>query len=329
MNILCKDESNNLLEYFYQWDLGRKIVFSGITIDGEIRFHISNDPCGDAYLCKYTMIESEESKEKNEYIIDVPNILLTKNNPIWVYVYLVVSKYESETVCSICIPVIPRPEPPDYIYEDNYEFVDYYGLKLDVEEIKMNMEQLDHPVHSVNGKAGVVVLSPSDIGAVPANRTINGVPLTDDITIDHPVHSVNDKTGAVMLSASDVGAVPTSRKINGVQLTEDITISGLPDVSEDDNGKVPIVTDGLWGIKRIPIDISGDGYTDLLGMRRTVSIDLSNALPQGVSKTGKLRETIEGIDGQYTWTIEFDNNDRPTKIIDDLDGHVCEIGWWD
>ena len=48
-----------------------------------------------------------------------------------------------------------------------------------------------------------------DIGAVPAERKINGKALNTDLT----------------LSAEDVSAVPTSRKVNGKALSTDITLS--------------------------------------------------------------------------------------------------------
>lgn len=53
------------------------------------------------------------------------------------------------------------------------------------------------PVQSVNGKTGAVVLTASDVGALP-----------DDYS--SPVVSVNGKTGVVALTASDVGAKPAS-----------------------------------------------------------------------------------------------------------------------
>lgn len=51
-----------------------------------------------------------------------------------------------------------------------------------------------HPVTSVNSKTGAVVLSASDVGAVPTTRTINSKALSSNIT----------------LSASDVNAVATT-----------------------------------------------------------------------------------------------------------------------
>lgn len=84
-------------------------------------------------------------------------------------------------------------------------------------------------VESVNGQTGEVVLTASDVGALPTSTTAsdiggyvkptNGIPKTDlssavqtslnkaDTALQSaPVTSVNSKTGAVVLSASDVGA---------------------------------------------------------------------------------------------------------------------------
>lgn len=78
-------------------------------------------------------------------------------------------------------------------------------------------------VTSVNGKTGVVVLTPSDIGAY--SRPVGGIPASDlaqavqsslalaeTALQSAPVSSVNGQTGAVVLaipsSAADVGAIP-------------------------------------------------------------------------------------------------------------------------
>ena len=61
-------------------------------------------------------------------------------------------------------------------------------------------ESYTAPVQSVNGKTGSVVLSASDVGALPDSYTPPAA----------PVQSVNGKTGSVVLSASDVGALPDS-----------------------------------------------------------------------------------------------------------------------
>lgn len=71
-----------------------------------------------------------------------------------------------------------------------------------------------YPVKSVNAKTGDVVLTASDVGALPDTTVIPTK--TSDLTNDSgfltsaPVSSVNGKTGAVVLNASDVNALPNT-----------------------------------------------------------------------------------------------------------------------
>ena len=71
-----------------------------------------------------------------------------------------------------------------------------------------------YPVKSVNAKTGEVVLTASDVNALPDTTVIPTK--TSDLTNDSgfltsaPVSSVNGKTGAVVLNASDVNALPNT-----------------------------------------------------------------------------------------------------------------------
>lgn len=71
-----------------------------------------------------------------------------------------------------------------------------------------------YPVNSVNTKTGDVVLTASDVNALPDTTVIPTK--TSDLTNDSgfltsaPVSSVNGKTGAVVLNASDVKALPNT-----------------------------------------------------------------------------------------------------------------------
>ena len=55
----------------------------------------------------------------------------------------------------------------------------------------------------------VYLMTPSQIGAVPTSRKVNGHALTSDVNV----------------TAADVGAVPTSRKVNGHALTSDVNLA--------------------------------------------------------------------------------------------------------
>ena len=71
-----------------------------------------------------------------------------------------------------------------------------------------------YPVKSVNTKTGEVVLTASDVNALPDTTVIPTK--TSDLTNDSgfltsaPVSSINGKTGAVVLNASDVKALPNT-----------------------------------------------------------------------------------------------------------------------
>ena len=73
----------------------------------------------------------------------------------------------------------------------------------------------------------------------------------------------------------------------------------------------------------IGVQMNDSGYMDLYGVRRTSLLDLSEV------PTGKLYEMVDGIDQEYSWTIERDSTNRPVKVIDDIDGHETQVRWWD
>lgn len=75
--------------------------------------------------------------------------------------------------------------------------------------------------------------------------------------------------------------------------------------------------------KDIGVMMNDSGYMDLYGVRRTSLLDLSEV------PTGKLYELVDGIDQEYSWTIERDAKNRPVRVIDDIDGHVTQVRWWD
>lgn len=95
--------------------------------------------------------------------------------------------------------------------------------------------------------------TPADIGAVPTSRTINGSPLSSNITLD----------------AADVGAVPTTRTVNGSPLSSNITldaadVGALPtsfiSKSGSSNGYLR-VDDVFIQWMRVPVQTANDWTT--------------------------------------------------------------------
>lgn len=122
-------------------------------------------------------------------------------------------------------------------------FLDFDGLDYLVSKVLEEISK--RGVVSFNGRSGIVEPSatdytPSMVGAVPIERTINGKALDSNITLvpsdigAQPSGSyvptsrtINKKalSSNITLSASDLSAVPTSRTINGKALSSDIILS--------------------------------------------------------------------------------------------------------
>src|SRR5690606_18952850 len=73
----------------------------------------------------------------------------------------------------------------------------------------------------------------ADVGAVPTTRTVNGKPLSSNVTLDASDVSAVPTTRTVAgkplsadvtLTAGDVGAVPTTRTVAGKALSSNVTL---------------------------------------------------------------------------------------------------------
>ena len=117
---------------------------------------------------------------------------------------------------------------------------------------------LEQAVNSVNGQTGDVVLTASDVGALPSTYT-------------PPVVSVNNKIGSVTLNAADVGALPSTYTPPVVSV----------------NSKVGSVTLNAADVGALP---AGTQYAITTGS--TINIPLANntfgiIVSSGTGSTGK------------------------------------------
>ena len=122
----------------------------------------------------------------------------------------------------------------------NSKITEFVGDKTVATQIQETFESIEHPVHSVNGQTGEIVLSAADVGADAAGAArdaiVEATSYTDSeieewvgketvssqissaiAAIRHPVDSVNGKTGVVVLSAEDVGALPSDTNIPSIE----------------------------------------------------------------------------------------------------------------
>ena len=72
--------------------------------------------------------------------------------------------------------------------------------------------------------------------------------------------------------------------------------------------------------QEIGIQMNNDGYTDLLGLRKTTDLDFSGW------DAGHFTERIDGRSEEYGYQVEFDSEGRPITIRDS-DSHQVNIKW--
>lgn len=114
-NITCYDSDGNLLKRLYQWDNNQTITVRGVTIPPTPVFHFCNR------LSDVALVVVPEVSG-TDLTADIPNILLQQAEPIIIYLYQDTDNDGYRTVQAIHIPVMPRPKPDDYEYEDNIDY---------------------------------------------------------------------------------------------------------------------------------------------------------------------------------------------------------------
>lgn len=144
------------------------------------------------------------------------------------------------------------PSPLQSWYDALIDYIDEHAATPEQIEAAVEAYLDEHPipapVTSVNAKTGAVVLTATDVGAMPSSYTA-------------PVTSVNTKTGDVVLDASDVGAyekpnagIPKTDLDSAVQTSlgkADTALQTAPVTSV--NGQTGVVT---LSIPTVPTNVS-------------------------------------------------------------------------
>lgn len=112
-------------EYFYQWDIDRKLIVNDSAIN-QVHFCNRTDDC--SLVCE-TYIEDGVT------VANVPNILLQSDWRIRVYAY-----DGKHTKYEVCYDVIKRTKPEDYVYTET-ETLNYNTLLDRINQIDENIEK--------------------------------------------------------------------------------------------------------------------------------------------------------------------------------------------
>lgn len=151
-------ELENGRKHFYQWDIGQRLIINDNTVV-EAHFCNRTDEC--SLVC-------EAYTDGGKRVVDVPNILLQTDWDIRVYAYC-----GNYTKIEKRFDVVKRSKPADYVYTET-ETKSYNTLENRIEVLEK--QRIENGVNTVNGKAGDVVLTAADVGALPQETVIPVVP---------------------------------------------------------------------------------------------------------------------------------------------------------
>ena len=162
-------------ETFYQWDINQKLIVADDSIT-EVHFSNRTDNLS---------LVRDIYNEGDLRVVFVPNVLLQTNWPIKVYAYR-----KDHTEVSQTFRVIEKAKPQDYVYtpdevktweelNDRVTALEKSGVSPEVIAKAIEDYLAEHPITSnivsVNGQTGEVVLTASDVGALPANTEIPSI----------------------------------------------------------------------------------------------------------------------------------------------------------
>lgn len=128
-DVTLLDNYGNVLHYFTQWDINQMIYIEESGFAKAPQFHFQNLKTTNAYVVQSSMDSS------GKVSVMVPNELTVVSYPIDIYIYVSDSD-SSQTVYHTTIPVYPRKQPNDLIYEDNMEFITISELEERIEKLK-------------------------------------------------------------------------------------------------------------------------------------------------------------------------------------------------
>ena len=162
-------------ETFYQWDINQKLIVADDSIT-EVHFSNRTDNLS---------LVRDIYNEGDLRVVFVPNVLLQTNWPIKVYAYR-----KDHTEVSETFKVIAKAKPQDYVYtpdevktweelNDRITALEQSGVSPEVIAKAVEDYLAEHPIAgnivSVNGQTGEVVLTASDVGALPADTEIPSI----------------------------------------------------------------------------------------------------------------------------------------------------------
>ena len=123
-DIVIKDESGDILDHFYQWDMNRVISFHAVGMPSSFNVHYANK------CSKQALVVNPDTS--GEYpTAQVPNLILQNSDVLYIYIYDTANQvYKTEF--TVMVPVVPRAKPSDHQYIENISYDTVAALRAEI-----------------------------------------------------------------------------------------------------------------------------------------------------------------------------------------------------
>lgn len=130
LTITFTDSNDEPVSRLTQWDKNITIhaTWATMNISSVSACHFFNAESDTAYVVTPTLTNEGFS-------VQIPNVLLTEHSPISMFVFNYGDDGAERTVCTTRILVRKQPQPDDYVYEDNVDYLDLYIINARVKEL--------------------------------------------------------------------------------------------------------------------------------------------------------------------------------------------------
>jgi len=142
-DIICLNRYGETIRSLSQWDLDQTVYINNTNYPVAPIFHWSNQNTDKALV-----VQSHYDQNQVLSCI-IPNQLMIEPYPITCYLYIPETEKGGTVVGMFKLPVRPRPQPNDFEYEDNVEYVRLEDLIFEVQEAELvrNMAENERQAH--------------------------------------------------------------------------------------------------------------------------------------------------------------------------------------
>ena len=322
MELEFYDSENNLLNEITQWDINRKLKIKGLTLIQAPMIHFYNQYCSRALVVQSAVSE-------NEILVNIPNILLQKDVPITVAIFVEETENEAKTVYMNNINVKTKMKPEDYTFEENIEYINWKELD---DLAKNKYQEMQNLIDDINSKLANGEFNGRGIDRIEKTGTEG---LVDTYTIyytDNTTSTYNVKNG----EKGDTGYTPQKGtdywteqdKTEIVNYTKDIVI---PLIEDEFGNKLDLSINSSTYVMTLKLlnksnEVLSEGSIDLPIETMVVNARYENAtkeliiiLQNGTEIEVPIGDLINGLVSESTFNTAINElKDRITPIETDV-----------